>query len=50
MPSFAKCCSYSELIKKIDWQNTKGVLIDIDDTLYSYKKAHKIAKAVAKND
>ncbi|MDB2611685.1 HAD family hydrolase [Gammaproteobacteria bacterium] len=43
MPSFAKCCSYSELIKKIDWQNTKGVLIDIDDTLYSYKKAHKIA-------
>lgn len=43
MPSFAKCCSYSELIKKIDWQNTKGILIDIDDTLYSYKKAHKIA-------
>ena len=42
-PSVIECSSYSELIKKINWGETKGVLIDIDDTLYSYKKVHKLA-------
>lgn len=34
---------YSELTKKLDWKRTKGVLIDIDDTLYKYKSCHEYA-------
>ena len=30
-------------IEKFDFLNVKGVLIDIDDTLYSYKLPHKTA-------
>jgi HAD superfamily hydrolase (TIGR01549 family) len=35
--------NYSELTKKFDWEKTKGVLIDIDDTLYNYQICHDYA-------